>query len=69
MNHRPIVFIYYIYGKLKALSEHDAKLQHDNLIKHGWIHTKTLDATDYIEMLYRCPMHELHETILDLTKP
>lgn len=46
------VFVYAKEKNIKVLSFTDAKLCHYDLLKDGWIRTKTLDACKYLEFLH-----------------
>jgi hypothetical protein len=46
------VFVYAKDGKIKALNIEEAKRLQGELVKDGWVHTKTLDACVYIQYLH-----------------
>jgi hypothetical protein len=55
-----IVFVYSNGKEIKVLNINEANRMQNALIKDGWVHTHTLDASCYIQYL--------HNDCFDLTK-
>lgn len=63
------VFVFAKDGKIEALNIEDAKRLQNELVKNGWVHTKTLDACAYIQYLHNdCEEVDLIDEIKSLKR-
>lgn len=61
------VFVYAKEGKIKALNLKEGMKQHDDLVRDGWIHTKTLNGHAFIENLHN-DCESIVESVMSLSK-